>query len=304
MNNRKSKIVSVLTLLFLNSLTFSYISLANVISPTIIFRDNPIATPLLDQETNLYYFGYRYYNPVLGRFLTADPREVVELTDKDIPESSWEHTINDIAKLYIKEALFNVDASSFNLHNPQDLNKYSYVQNNPLNAVDPSGLIPITPWDVLDVAFFAQSAKAFWDNPGWGTAGNLALDTVSLLPVIPSLGLIRRVDDALDVIKRGDHSVDLYRQGKFSTNEFKGSHVKGKQWATDNPLRTSNYSKKYGLPLENTGKPDWVIKGKYEKSYKSRFAPESYNNPANKGGGTEILPDESDNVILEWFHMP
>ena len=95
---------------------------------------------LLDEESDLYYFGYRYYNPALGRFLMVDPREAVELTDKDIPEASREHTINDIAKLYIKEALFNVDASPFNLHNPQDLNKYSYVDNNPINWVDPLGL--------------------------------------------------------------------------------------------------------------------------------------------------------------------
>lgn len=56
----------------------------------------------LDLRTNLYYYGARYYDPVTGRFISPDP---------------WE---GDLA-------------------NPQTLNKYSYVTNNPLKYVDPTG---------------------------------------------------------------------------------------------------------------------------------------------------------------------
>ena len=31
------------------------------------------STEYLDHETGLYYFGYRYYSPSLGRFLNRDP---------------------------------------------------------------------------------------------------------------------------------------------------------------------------------------------------------------------------------------
>ncbi len=38
-------------------------------------EDNPFrfSTKYLDQETNLYYYGYRYYSPELGRWLNRDP---------------------------------------------------------------------------------------------------------------------------------------------------------------------------------------------------------------------------------------
>ncbi|MBF0593332.1 MAG: RHS repeat-associated core domain-containing protein [Candidatus Omnitrophica bacterium] len=56
----------------------------------------------LDDESGLMYYGARYYNPRLGRFITPD-------------------TI--------------VQAPS----NPQTLNRYTYCNNNPVNLVDPSG---------------------------------------------------------------------------------------------------------------------------------------------------------------------
>ena len=56
----------------------------------------------LDEDTNLYYYGARYYDSAIGRFVSVDP---------------W----------------------SGDLTNPQTLNKYSYVLNNPLKYVDPSG---------------------------------------------------------------------------------------------------------------------------------------------------------------------
>lgn len=56
----------------------------------------------LDEETNLYYYGARYYDPAIGRFLSADT-VLPSLTDG------------------------------------QALNRYSYVRNNPVVYVDPTG---------------------------------------------------------------------------------------------------------------------------------------------------------------------
>jgi hypothetical protein len=50
----------------------------------------------------LYFYNARYYNPVLGRFLSPD---------SIVPKPG----------------------------NPQSLNRYSYVENNPVNRIDPSG---------------------------------------------------------------------------------------------------------------------------------------------------------------------
>ncbi|MCK5581374.1 MAG: VCBS repeat-containing protein [Candidatus Omnitrophica bacterium] len=56
----------------------------------------------LDDEVGLYYYGARYYDPSLGRFITADTI---------VPNPS----------------------------NSQTFNRYSYCHNNPVNFVDPTG---------------------------------------------------------------------------------------------------------------------------------------------------------------------
>ncbi|MBI4115394.1 MAG: hypothetical protein HY447_02340 [Candidatus Omnitrophica bacterium] len=56
-----------------------------------------------DDTTKLYYYGARYYDPQLGRFITADPT-VQHPTD------------------------------------PQDFNRYAYARNNPIIFTDPTGL--------------------------------------------------------------------------------------------------------------------------------------------------------------------
>ena len=58
----------------------------------------------LDESTGLMYYGARYYDPALGRFVQADTI---------VPEPG----------------------------NPQALNRYSYVYNNPLKYTDPDGRI-------------------------------------------------------------------------------------------------------------------------------------------------------------------
>jgi RHS repeat-associated protein len=55
-----------------------------------------------DSETGLYNYGARYYDPAVGRFISAD---------SIVPDYT----------------------------NPQSLNRYSYVLNNPLNYTDPTG---------------------------------------------------------------------------------------------------------------------------------------------------------------------
>jgi RHS repeat-associated protein len=59
-----------------------------------------------DSESGLDYFGARYYGSSMGRFQSPDPSGMAFTS----------------------------------LSNPQSFNMYSYVQNNPLSAVDPDGL--------------------------------------------------------------------------------------------------------------------------------------------------------------------
>ncbi|MBI4359966.1 MAG: hypothetical protein HY564_02650 [Candidatus Jacksonbacteria bacterium] len=65
-----------------------------------------------DAESGLLYYGARYYHPVLGRFTQPDP------------------------------VIMNIGSKEFAvaMANPQLLNPYAYVGNNPLRYLDPTGL--------------------------------------------------------------------------------------------------------------------------------------------------------------------
>ncbi|MBU0706325.1 LysM peptidoglycan-binding domain-containing protein [Patescibacteria group bacterium] len=69
----------------------------------------------LDDETGLNYYGARYYDPVTGRFITMDPL------------------------LLNLDKMSQAQRNAF-LSNPQNLNMYSYAQNNPIVYNDPTGL--------------------------------------------------------------------------------------------------------------------------------------------------------------------
>ena len=64
-----------------------------------------------DDESGLLYYGARYYHPTLGRFTQPDP------------------VITDIGRKELAMAMMS----------PQLLNGYSYVGNNPMKHVDPTG---------------------------------------------------------------------------------------------------------------------------------------------------------------------
>ncbi len=80
------------------------------LTPTITEEGYYFTDQYNDPESGLYYYGARYYNPEVGRFITPD---------------------------WIVQAPGN----------SQSLNRYSYTWNNPVNMVDPSGNMnaPIMP---------------------------------------------------------------------------------------------------------------------------------------------------------------
>jgi len=89
-----------------------------------------------DSESGLYYYGARYYAPELGRFVAAD-------------------------------------ALTGSLQDPLSMNRYSYVKNNPLKYVDPTGNAG-NPADATYVSstIQAQQSNPTWNNrPNWGEEG-------------------------------------------------------------------------------------------------------------------------------------
>ena len=79
------------------------------------------STKEYNPKSGLSYFGARYYDPVVGRFVTKD---------------LWPGTIED----------------------PSTLNKYAYCNNNPVNLIDLYGLCPETGITVPVVLLTAETA--------------------------------------------------------------------------------------------------------------------------------------------------
>jgi RHS repeat-associated protein len=149
-----------------------------------------------DDESGLYYFGARYMNPKTGRFTAVDPVRAVD------PRTSKTNE-----KLLL---------------NPQNLNPYAYSLNNPYRYVDPDGN---TVWDIMDFAFFGHSAYKFAKDPSWSNAGDLALDTVGLLPMVPSIGSVKMVGKGIEAIEdaskaaRAESGADAVRLKKSLASE-------------------------------------------------------------------------------------
>jgi len=132
-----------------------------------------------DEESGLYYYRARYYDPEQGRFVSEDPLG----------------------------------------YSGGDPNFYGYVGNDPVNRLDPNGLIF---WDVVDVVFFAWSLYDFVECPSLETGFNLLLDTISLLPGLPSAGWATRADEVLDVVNHSDDIIDGVRALDNASDAVRG----------------------------------------------------------------------------------
>ena len=78
----------------------------------------------LDEETDLHYYGQRYYLQDIGRFNRQDPVAFILHNEK-------------ILKQEVNKDLLQL------LSNPQRLNTYSYSVNNPIIFIDPDGQLRV-----------------------------------------------------------------------------------------------------------------------------------------------------------------
>ncbi len=83
-------------------------------------KANPFrfSTKYQDDETDLLYYGYRYYDASTGRWICRDPIE-----DDAFTEMNWESV-----------------AITVETRGENDLNLYSFVRNRPIDLIDVFGL--------------------------------------------------------------------------------------------------------------------------------------------------------------------
>jgi len=94
--------------------------------------------------TGLLYYHARYYDPGLARFISADSivQEAASNLKVDFHETAMLYGLNGQNHVALSSGLpfqTREGESTNGTVDPQALNRYSYVLNNPLNFADPSG---------------------------------------------------------------------------------------------------------------------------------------------------------------------
>ncbi len=112
-----------------------------------------------DAENDLYYYKKRYYDPVIGRFISADPLYLSEIDERGVSSLST--------------------------------NMYAYVMNSPLINVDPTGLATEGVGFSVTVAGFGVigtfGVQATTDDKGnsglvWTLGGGAAVGSSNVVP--------------------------------------------------------------------------------------------------------------------------
>jgi RHS repeat-associated protein len=239
--------------------------------------------------TGLQYFGTRYYDPVVGRFISVDRK-------------------------YAQQPIKSVE-------NPQGLNTYAYSLNNPVRYVDPKGeswidkvqtgldVFGLVPGigevaDLTNAAIYAArgqygnaalSATGAIPFAGWfATGSKLAGKAVDLAkPTKNILGDTARVANDNAKSPLGEK---VYRVYSGDSQPF------GQYWSPVDPRTVPNYRDAAGLPSKpgeamNTGR--FVIEGRITNPTGIKLGPASPLH-GNRGGLPEYkIPDAASQVHVE-----
>jgi len=158
----------------------------------------------LDEETGLYYFGARYYDPRTSVWQSADPalgKYLPNLLDKKQLEKNWEPS-RDLPGIG-------------GIYNSANINLFLYAKSNPLAYVDPNGqwLIPLAIIVVAEGINLWLENRDIKNNP----CGDCVRSSGAGLSVI---GLGRVVPGALAGFSAGEKAVIMEAKNILSSSGF------------------------------------------------------------------------------------
>ena len=87
-----------------------------------------------DEETEDYYVRERPYKPIVGRWMSRNPLGVGNGDAKIVQTDEYIVYTHEYVIKRMRDRLVDISASN------ENVNLFAYVSNNPVNAIDPSGL--------------------------------------------------------------------------------------------------------------------------------------------------------------------
>jgi len=135
--------------------------------------------------------------------------------------------------------------------NPQALNRYAYVYNNPLRYTDPSGRWVETVWDVANLLW---DVREVWRDPRnpWNWAALVVDVGTTLLPGVPAFAgavqkggqVFRHADEAAQagriILQYGNQVVDIARLGSKAGDFLRVAHLPGAERLLANLMSASS----------------------------------------------------------------
>jgi len=147
----------------------------------------------LDDNTGLYYYGARYYDPEIGRFVSPDSLVQINLNSTDMQIALAVSYSDSNILLKLNQAYREGNFYKGGPYDPQLLNRSSYARNNPLKYNDSSGhwIWAVVGGIVGGLAGLGAYAITHRDDFQWGEAavwaGGGALIGAGLGAVAPSV---------------------------------------------------------------------------------------------------------------------
>jgi len=212
-----------------------------------------------DTGTGLLYEDARYLGPTLSRFLSEDPNFIAAGAPDWVTGAQAGPTYAALTGF--------VNNSSVNyLESPQNLNSYSYVNNNPLKYTDPTGkFIPfavalgyvlttygiaqtfVDAYDVYNTDF--KYSNVFTDQEKLDSATNLTIDLVTpgLSGTAEKFVKYAGLGKALDYVSTGSGILDAIK-GVVDRSPNLKKRDQSIQIAAPTPLSSPNFSIGGGSP--------------------------------------------------------